>query len=88
MNEVQEAILLGAKEIHNLREQNKELQKRLDFMIEQNDKKEDRINKAIYDLEKVKELNNKHILVRDNIVVHLDIDHIEYLLNILKGDNK
>ena len=45
MNEVQEAILLGAKEIHNLREQNKELQKRLDFMIEQNDKKQQVLDK-------------------------------------------
>jgi hypothetical protein len=46
---------------------------------------QDRIDKVIYDLEKTKELNYKHILSRDNIVIHLDIDHIEYLLNILKG---
>ena len=45
MNEVQEAILLGAKEIINLREQNKLLQKRLDFMIEQNDKKQQVLDK-------------------------------------------
>lgn len=45
MNEIQEAILLGAKEIHNLRGQNKLLQERLDFIIEQNDKKQQVIDK-------------------------------------------
>ena len=47
-----------------------------------------RVEKAIEHLEEVKELNDKHILARDNIIIHLDIDHIEYLLKILKGDSK
>ena len=65
-----------------------QLEKYIEVKEQECDDLQDIIDKAIEDLEKTKELNDKHILARDNVIIHLDIDHIEYLLNILKGDNK
>ena len=44
--------------------------------------KEERIQKATEDLEKTKKYNKN-----ENGLIKVDIDHIEYLLDILKGDN-
>ena len=43
---------------------------------------EKRIQKAIEDLEKIKKYNKN-----ENGLINVDIDHIEYLLDILKGVN-
>ena len=79
MNEIQEAILLGAKEIHNLREQNKELQKRLDFMIEQNDKKQIILDKIKLNIEQ-----NVIRMKNGKLLVELDVNEINELLEEIK----
>ena len=44
---------------------------------------EKRIEKVVEDLEKTKEINGKS---RENSLINLDIDHINYLINILRGE--
>lgn len=46
---------------------------------------EKRIEKAVEDLEKTKKINGKN---SENGLINLDIDHIDYLINILKGVEK
>lgn len=43
-----------------------------------------RVDKVIKDLEKIKEINNKHT-IKKNILIDVDIDHIDYWIKILKG---
>ena len=59
-----------------------ELQKQLDFMIDRNDEKQDRINKAIEYIENYKDIEAKYVYV------DFDLEDLDKLLNILKGDNK
>lgn len=65
-----------------------QLEKYIEVREQEIEELQERIGEVMYDLEKTKKLNDKHILARDNVIIHLDIDHIEYLLNILKGNNK
>lgn len=61
-----------------------EMPREIDRLLEENERLNNIIDKVIEDLKSTKELNDKHILARDNIIVNLDIDHIDYLLDILK----
>lgn len=63
--------------------------KEVEMICLQNDVRvlEKRIEKAIEDLEKTKRLNTKQQL-GDFTLIELDIDHINYLLNILEGVDK
>ena len=64
-----------------------ELQKQLDFMIDKNDEKQDRINEAIEYIENViRYYNGEDIEKAFYLYIHKDMVHD--LLNILKGDNK
>ena len=63
------------EELEKERQKNKELQKRVDFLIDRNDKKQDRIDKAV---DYIEHLDN----------VFIDSKEQDNIVDILKGDNK
>ena len=58
-----------------------ELQKQLDFMIDRNDEKQDRINKAIIYMQ-------NYINVEDSMMCESAREEFKEIINILQGDNK
>ena len=54
------------------------LQERVDYLIDRNDEKEDRINKAIEYIENYKDIKAKYVYV------DFDLEDLDKLLNILK----
>ena len=58
-----------------------ELQKQIDFMIDRNDEKQDRINKAIIYMQ-------NYINVEDSMMCESAREEFKEIINILQGDNK
>lgn len=62
-------------------------QKVIDGLCETKKMYRERIDKAIEDLEQTKRYNLQHSDKIGNVFIELDIDHLDYLINILKGGN-
>ena len=80
-------VLMSLKEIQDLKKENKRLNKMINFLIDRNDEKQDRINKAIEYIEE----RFDYVLKDESFLDHDDLAERRialHLLNILKGDNK
>lgn len=64
----------------------KRLEERCDFVNTRNKELQRKINKVIKDLEETKKYNTRIADKKGNILLHIDIDHINYLIKILKGE--